>query len=136
MNFQFLAQQYAINPVFTGMVSVPAGPVDRVGIKNILLTNGKLLNILQPTGIPNQISQTVAFLLTDLDYKTTIDLNAPQTQSLISGLYNIGEIDQNDINDVMTLATIQIPRWQYLGFSTCPQQGDINYALQLYSGAN
>lgn len=122
MDFQLLKTQVLISQDFTTLVPVAAGPIPRKQIKDALL--GISLAKFEA------VAAAAPTFWNDPDY-STMDLGSPLVAAVIGSLTASGTFTGSDVATIQALATVQIPRWQALGFSECPQAGDIAYALSL-----
>lgn len=99
-------------------VDADAGLIDRRDIKLCLLGLGKY----------DAVAQALHLFITDPDF-SRIRVSDPITQAILGNLKAGGVITDSDLVALNRLGVRQIPRWQSLGFTECPQQGDINGAL-------
>lgn len=122
MDFSLLKTQALISQDFTTLTSVPAGLVSRRAIKiAVLAVPGANLTAIQS-------ASPVFFNDPDFDL---IDINSELTQGILAAMLSGGAINSAELAAINALGTVQVPRWQALGFSECPQAGDIAYALSL-----
>jgi hypothetical protein len=119
MDYTLLKSEAAIDADCAKLVPAPAGLIPRRSIKIALLGLGKLA----------AVSAAIPAYVSDPDFDQ-IDVLDPLTQSVFGELVTGGVITADDLAAINALGTVQIPRWQALGFEREPDFADIARANQ------